>query len=287
MNFEELKYLELIDELIKNGDESLDRTGTGTKSLFGKQLKFSLEDNTLPLLTTKKVFFRGVVEELLFFLRGETQTKLLEEKGINIWKGNTSREFLDKKGLNYLEEGDLGKGYGFQWRSFGGSQEHCINGIDQIAYLIDGIRNDPYSRRHIVTAWNPQQLDEMALPPCHWSFQMYVRNGKLSCLWNQRSVDTFLGLPFNIASYALLTHIIAKCSNLEAKEIIFNGGDVHLYNNHIEQAKIQLEREPFKFPKIKINKEIKNISDIENLEFKDFELIGYESHKTIEAKMAI
>jgi thymidylate synthase len=287
MNIQERKYLDLMQEIIDDGKEVIDRTGVGTKSIFGTQLKFSLQNDTLPLITTKKVFFRGVVEELLFFLRGETQTKILEEKGINIWKGNTSREFLDKKGLSYLEEGDLGKGYGFQWRSFGGSQENSIHGIDQIVNLIDGIKNDPSSRRHIVTAWNPQQLDEMALPPCHWSFQMYVRDGGLSCLWNQRSVDTFLGLTYNLCSYALLTHIIAKCCGLKAKEVIFNGGDTHLYLNHIDQAKLQISREPFDFPKINITKEINNINDIENLKFDDFELIGYKHHEAIKAPMAI
>lgn len=297
MNKEELNYLNLLKEILINGEVSQDRTGVGTKSIFGTTLRFSLKDNTIPLLTTKKIFWKGVVEELLFFLRGETQTKKLEEKGVNIWKGNTSKEFIAQRGLDYLVEGDMGKGYGFQWRRFGESGawkygfeylgDGIITGVDQIKNLIDSLKNDPYSRRHIVTAWNPQQLDEMVLPPCHWSFQCYVRNGELSLLWNQRSVDTFLGLPFNIASYGLLAHILANTCGLKAKEIIFNGGDTHLYSNTIEQCYEQMSREPFEFPKLNINSDLRDIEDIENLNFNNFDLINYQSHPAIKAVMAV
>jgi thymidylate synthase len=285
MNLEELKYLELLRNIIDNGSERGDRTGTGTKSIFGTNLRFSLEDNTLPLLTTKKVFFKGVVEELLLFLRGETDTKKLEAKGVNIWKGNTSREFLDSRGLKLTPEGDMGLGYGAQWRDFNGTSNK--GGVDQISKLIEGIRKDPCSRRHLVSAWNPSQEHLMALPPCHYSFQMYVDNGKLSCMFNMRSVDTLLGLPFNIGSYALLTHIIAKTCDLTAKELIFSGADTHVYINHIDAAKIQLGRVPYSFPKIEIMKSLSSINDIENLAFEDFELNDYNCHPAIKAVMAI
>ncbi len=294
MNKEEDKYLDLLKEILENGDKKEDRTGVGTLSLFGTSLRFSLKNNTIPLLTTKKVFFKGVVEELLFFMRGDTDTKKLEAKGVNIWKGNTSREFLDKKGLHRLPEGSLGKGYGFQWRQFGATKNcdngHCRaddSGIDQLQQVIDTLKINPNDRRMIISAWNPQQLDEMALPPCHMMAQFYTSNNKLSCQFYQRSVDSFLGLPFNIASYALMTHIIAKAVGMEAKEVIFIGGDTHIYSNHIDQTKIQLLREPFDFPKIKINKEINNVQDIEALEFNNFELIDYKSHPSIKAEMAV
>ncbi len=287
MNQEEQNYLNLINNILTNGNERSDRTGVGTKSIFGTQLRFSLENDTLPLLTTKKVFFRGIVEELLFFLRGDTDTKKLEAKGINIWKGNTSREFLDKKGLLDLSEGDMGKGYGWQWRNFGGDNFNYVKGVDQIANVIKSLKEDPYSRRHIVSAWNPQQLNQMALPPCHAFFQFYVHNDELSCQWTQRSVDCGAGLPFNIASYGLLTHIIAKTVGLKAKEVIFSGGDTHCYLNHIDALKEQMKRVPNIFPTITINKKLTNIQDIENLRFEDFELKNYNPYSAIKMEMAI
>lgn len=310
MNHDEQSYLGLLKHILENGDEKLDRTNTGTKSVFGTQLRFSLEDDTVPMLTTKKMFSKGIIEELLFFIRGETDTKLLEAKGVNIWKGNTSREFLNSRGLNHLPEGSLGKGYGFQWRNFGGSKPgpdghfgSCLSGlsssafpcdcderpkgIDQLEQVFNTLKTNPDDRRMIITAWNPQQLDDMALPPCHMTVQFYVSDGKLSAQWYQRSVDSFLGLPFNILSYSIFTRIMAQAVGMKAKEVIFTGGDTHIYNNHIDQVKEQISREPFNFPKMKINKELKTIADMEALEYKDFEFTNYNSHPAIKAVMAV
>jgi len=291
MNIEETKYLELLKEIMDHGEDREDRTGIGTRSVFGRSLRFNLENDTLPLITTKKVFFKGVVEELLFFLRGHSNTKILEERGVKIWKGNTSREFLDSRGLTHLPEGNMGKGYGYQWRYFGSTttdEGSAIHGVDQIADVLKSLKEDPFSRRHLVSAWNPQQLKEMALPPCHYSFQFYVsKNKELSCLINQRSGDAFLGIVFNFASYALLTHIFAKALGYKAKELIWNGGDIHIYKNHFAAVKEQIEREPNPFPIIKIHKEIESLIDIEQLEFKDFELLDYKHHPSIKADMAV
>ncbi len=296
MNKEELEYLNLLSKIL-NGNERSDRTGVGTYSVFGTQLRFSLENGKIPMLTTKKMFARGVIEELLFFLRGDTDTKKLEAKGVNIWKGNTTREFLDKRGLTYLPEGDMGKGYGFQWRNFDGDDKRdtewsktsdpIVKGTDQIKKALHMIKNDPNSRKIIVSAWNPNQLNEMALEPCHCFFQFEVNDGELSCQWYQRSVDTFLGLPFNILSYAILTHMFAKASGLKAKELIFCGGNTHLYKNHINQAKLQISRTPYDFPTLEINQNISSIEDMEKLSFDNFEIIGYQSHPAIKADMAI
>lgn len=293
MNKEEQNYLDLLKDILENGTIHNDRTGVGTKNIFGTRLKFSLTNNQVPMLTTKRTFFKGVIEELLFFLRGETDTKKLEAKGVNIWKGNTSREFLDKKGLQDLPEGSIGKGYGFQWRSFNGligchdSGPSHNKGPDQLEQVLNSLKNNPMDRRMIISAWNPAQLDEMALPPCHMMVQFYVDNGKLSAQWYQRSVDSFLGLPFNILSYAIFTRIMAKAAGMEAKELIFVGGDTHIYQNHIEQVKEQISREPFQFPTMVINKELNSIQDIEALDLKDFEFQGYQCHPSIKADMAI
>jgi thymidylate synthase len=292
MNKDEQNYLDLLSKIMNEGAVKQDRTGIGTKSIFGTQLRFSLEENTLPLLTTKKMFTKGIIEELLFFIRGERDTKKLEAKGVNIWKGNTSKEFLLKRRLHHLNEGDMGKGYGVQWRNFGYEEgfdfENMeVRGIDQISDLLKSLKEDPDSRRHIVTAWNPAQLDQMALPPCHILFQCYVNNGELSLMWVQRSLDTFLGIPFNIASYAILTHILAKATGLKAKELIMSGGDSHIYLNHVDQVKEQLSREPYPFPKLNIKKDISSIEDIEKLSFEDFEVIEYKSHAAIKAPMAV
>lgn len=297
MNKEEQKYLDLLQEILDSGSSRDDRTGVGTKSLFGTQLRFSLEGGKIPMLTTKKMFSKGVIEELLLFLRGDTDTKQLEAKGVNIWKGNTSREFLDKRGLDYLPEGDMGKGYGFQWRHFGGEwnpdfpRQKYIDrdneGIDQVSQVINTLKTDPNDRRMIISAWNPNQLNQCALPPCHIICQFYANNNELSCQFMMRSVDSFLGLPFNILSYAILTHIIAKTVGMTAKEVIFVGGDTHIYNNHIDQVKTQIAREPYEFPTITINKELSSIADIEKLEFSDFAIEGYQSYPAIKAEMAI
>lgn len=294
-NKEEIEYLNLLKDIIENGSSRMDRTGIGTKSLFGTRLKFSLENNKVPMLTTKKMFVKGVIEELLFFLRGDTDTKKLEAKGVNIWKGNTSREFLDKRGLSYLPEGDMGLGYGWQWRSFGGEKkskytkitDYVESGFDQVADIIKQLKEDPYSRRMIISGWNPLQLKDCALPPCHVLYQVYVDEGKLSAQFYMRSVDEFLGSPFNILSYAILTKILAKTANLETKELIFIGGDSHIYNNHIDQVKEQISRDPFEFPTMNINKELSTIEDIEKLCLEDFEFNNYQSHPAIKAEMCI
>lgn len=297
MNLEEQEYLKLLKNILENGAQRPDRTGVGTIGVFGTNLRFSLKDNKVPMLTTKKMFAKGIIEELLFFLRGDTDTKLLEAKGVNIWKGNTSREFLDKLGLKHLPEGSMGKGYGFQWRKFGahdeqidyesGLYESTPQGVDQLKNVIDSIRFDPYGRRHIITAWNPQQLNKMALPPCHMMVQFYVNNGELSSQFYMRSVDSFLGLPFNILSYAIMTRIVAETCGLTAKEIVFVGGDTHIYTNHVNQVSEQINREPFEFPTMTINKKLWTVEDIEKLEFKDFEIVGYQSHPSIKAEMAV
>jgi len=298
-NQEELNYLRLLRDIL-HGSERTDRTGVGTYSIFGSQLRFSLENNKVPMLTTKKIFTKGVIEELLFFLRGETDTKKLEAKGVNIWKGNTTREFLDKRGLVDLPEGDMGKGYSFQYRNFGGkiiSNKYDANkrppmnryadGVDQINEALNLLKTDPYSRRILVSAWNPKQLSETSLPPCHCFYQMYVDNGKLSLQWYQRSVDAFLGWPINVLSYAILTRLFAKAANLEPGELIFTGGDIHIYKNHIKQVMEQLSRDPYPFPTMNINKKIETVEDMENLSYEDFIFENYQCHPTIKAPMCV
>lgn len=295
MNAEEKNYLAFLQNILDNGSVRSDRTGVGTVGLFGTNLRFSLRDNTIPVLTTKKVFWKGVVEELLFFIRGETDSKKLEAKGVNIWKGNTSREFLDKRGLSDYKEGQMGPMYGYQWRKFGTPvmeydgpcHRDSHEPIDQLQNAFNLIKNDPDSRRILVTAYNPQALALSVLEPCHIFLQFYVDNGGLSLQWYQRSVDSFLGLPFNIASYALLCHLMAEATGLKAKELIFSGGDTHVYSNHIEPVKVQLAREPFAFPKLKIGKNLNSLQDIEKLELSDLTLEDYQSHPAIKAEMAV
>jgi thymidylate synthase len=300
MNQEEANYQNMLKDIICLGSGRTDRTGVGTIGTFGTQLRFSLKNSVVPMLTTKKMFSKGIIEELLFFLCGKTDTKELETKGVNIWHGNTTREFLDKKGLVDLPEGDMGKGYGFQWRNFGGKitsnkydasrhspMNRYADGVDQVKEALHLLKTDPYSRRILVSAWNPKQLPETSLPPCHYAYQMYVSDNKLSLMWQQRSVDCFLGLPFNILSYAILTRMFAKAANLEPGELIFNGGDTHVYLNHIEQVKEQISREPYPFPTMNIKKELHTIEDMENLCFEDFEFEGYKHHPAIKAPMAV
>ena len=296
---EEYKYLHLLQKILDEGSVKGDRTGVGTKSIYGTQLKFDLR-NSLPVLTTKKVFWKGVVEELLWFIRGQTDSKLLEAKGVKIWTGNTSRAFLDKKGLRW-REGEIGPGYGFQWRHWGkyydevpaGTPEGIVHsrvvagGVDQFAKVIETLKKNPNDRRMIVSAWNPDQIDMMALPPCHLLYQFDVTDGYLNCQWYQRSVDSFLGLPFNITSYAVLTYIVAKTVGLKPGTLTFAGGDTHLYLNHMDQVKEQLARVPFAFPKLTITKELNSVEDIEKLELADLVLEGYQSHAPIKAEMAV
>jgi len=261
-------YLDLMQHIVDNGTDKNDRTGTGTRSVFGHQMRFDLSKG-FPLVTTKKCHLRSIVHELLWFLNGDTNTKYLVDNGVKIWD-----EWAD-------ENGELGPVYGKQWRSWPASDGQFI---DQITDLISLLRNDPDSRRMIVCAWNVGQLSEMALSPCHCLFQFYVADGKLSCQLYQRSCDVFLGLPFNIASYAMLTHMLAQQVGLEVGDFIWSGGDTHLYSNHMEQVALQLTREPLDLPTLTINRKPDSIFDYK---FEDFEITGYEPHPHIKAPVAI
>ena len=288
-NPSEDEYLNVLNKIIITGIKTNDRTGVGTFSTFGQMLKFPLSNSTLPLLTTKNVFTKGVLEELLWFIKGETYAKKLRDKGVHIWDGNGSREFLDSRGLVNNEEFDLGPVYGFQWRHFGATYEghdkdYTGKGVDQLKNIIELIKKDPTTRRAICIAWNPLDLDNMALPPCHMSFMFKVYDNKLSCCMFQRSADWFLGVPFNIASYAMLTHIIAQQCNLEAGELVMQFGDAHLYQNHLEQANRQLKRKSRNYPKFIIKNKKENLDDYE---FEDFEINGYYPYPGIKAPMAV
>ncbi|XP_012843023.1 PREDICTED: bifunctional dihydrofolate reductase-thymidylate synthase 1-like isoform X1 [Erythranthe guttata] len=285
---EEFLYLRLVQDIISNGNNKDDRTGTGTLSKFGCQIRFNLR-KSFPLLTTKRVFWRGVVEELLWFISGSTNAKILQEKGIHIWDGNASRDFLDSIGLTEREEGDLGPVYGFQWRHFGARytnmhDDYTGQGIDQLMDVIDKIKNKPDDRRIILSAWNPSDLKLMALPPCHMSAQFYVANGELSCQMYQRSADMGLGVPFNIASYALLTCMIAHVCGLVPGDFIHVFGDAHVYKTHVGPLQEQLKKLPRPFPILRINTEKK---DIDSFVAGDFELVNYEPHQKLEMKMAV
>ena len=262
------QYLDLLREIRDNGVTKTDRTGVGTKSIFGHQMRFNLQDG-FPLLTTKKVFLKGIIYELLWFLKGDTNIKFLTDHNVHIWD-----EWAD-------ENGDLGYVYGKQWRSWETTDGRAI---DQISQVVDLIKNHPDSRRILVTAWNPAEIDKMALPPCHCLFQFYVADGKLSCQLYQRSADTFLGVPFNIASYALLTMMLAQVCGLEPGEFIHTTGDTHIYLNHLEQVNEQLSREPRPLPKMIINPDVKSIFDFK---YEDFQLEGYDPYPAIKAPVAV
>jgi thymidylate synthase len=286
---EEHQYLDQIRHVINYGKTRLDRTGVGTKSVFGYNARYSLRNNILPLLTTKKVFLKGVIEELLWFIKGSTNAKELSAVGVRIWDGNSSREFLDKSGFPQREEGDLGPIYGFQWRHFGAKYinmhtDYTGQGIDQLREVIHKIKHSPNDRRIIMSAWNPMDLSEMALPPCHCFVQFYVSDFELSCLLYQRSADMGLGVPFNIASYALLTHMIAHVCGLKAGEFIHQIGDCHVYLNHLQPLEEQLSREPKPFPTLRFKR---TIDDIEKFTSSDFEVLGYEFHPPIKMDMAV
>ena len=263
------QYLDLLREIYEHGTVKTDRTGVGTKSIFGHQMRFDLSEG-FPLLTTKKVFTRGIIEDLLWFLAGDTNKNHLQEKGVHIWDG-----------WGDDESGELGPVYGHQWRAW---DDYKGGHIDQIAQAVDLIRNHPDSRRILVNAWNVAQIDDMALPPCHCLFQFYVADGKLSCQLYQRSADVFLGVPFNIASYALLTMMMAQVCGLEPGSFIHTTGDTHLYLNHFEQAQLQLSREPRTLPKMHINPDVK---DIFSFRAEDFTLEGYDPWPAIKAPVAI
>ncbi len=262
------QYLDLLTTILEKGTTKEDRTGTGTISMFGHQLRFDLSEG-FPMITTKKLHLKSIIYELLWFLAGDTNVKYLQENGVRIWN-----EWADEKG-------DLGHIYGYQWRSWptpDGSH------IDQISNVLHSIKNNPDSRRHIVSAWNVGELDKMNLPPCHILFQFYVAQGKLSCQLYQRSADVFLGVPFNIASYALLTMMIAQAAGLKPGDFVHTFGDVHIYSNHINQVKLQLTRKPYPLPTMKINPEIKSIFDFK---YEDFELVNYQAHPHIKGEVAV
>ncbi len=262
------QYHELLQHLLDNGVKKEDRTGTGTYSVFGHQMRFNLAEG-FPLMTTKKLHTRSIFHELLWFLKGDTNISYLKENGVSIWD-----EWAD-------ENGNLGPVYGYQWRSWPNPDG---TSTDQIVNLVNGLKNNPNSRRHIVSAWNPSFIEEMALPPCHCLFQFYVAEGKLSCQLYQRSCDTFLGVPFNIASYALLVHMIAQVCDLEVGDFVWTGGDVHLYTNHVEQAKLQLTRELRPLPTLKLNP---NVKDLFAFTIDDISIENYDPHPHIKAAVAV
>ncbi len=257
------QYLDLLKNILENGQKKDDRTGTGTISIFGTQTRYNL-NNGFPLLTTKKIHLKSIIYELLWFLQGDTNVKYLQENGVRIWN-----EWAD-------ENGDLGPVYGKQWRDF--------DGVDQITEVVNTLKTNPNSRRIIVSAWNPKDVNKMALPPCHTMFQFFVINNKLSCQLYQRSADCFLGVPFNIASYALLTMMMAQVCNLGLGDFIHTTGDTHIYLNHIDQVKLQLTREPYPLPKMELNKNIKSIFDFK---YDDFNLIDYQCHPAIKAQVSV
>lgn len=288
------QYLDLLQHILNEGTSREDRTSTGTISTFGYQMRFNLQEG-FPLLTTKKVHFKSVVYELLWFIQGSTNIRPLVLNDVRIWndwpyvkytkhpayQGESMSEFIEKIKVNEdfaLKFGNLGPVYGKQWRNF--------DGVDQLAVLIDGLKNNPFSRRHIISAWNPSELTDMALPPCHMMMQFYVSSDRkrLSCQLYQRSADVFLGVPFNIASYALFTAMIAQAVGLEAGDFVHSFGDVHIYNDHLTQVKTQLEREPKTLPKLWLNP---NITDIESFTYEDIKLEGYEPHPLISAKVSV
>ena len=262
------QYLEMMRHVLESGVRKSDRTGTGTISVFGYQMRFSLGDS-FPLLTTKKLHLKSIVYELLWMLRGETNVQYLNDHGVTIWD-----EWAD-------EMGELGPVYGAQWRSWRGVDGRVI---DQISWVVDQIKNKPDSRRHMVSAWNPSEVDRMALPPCHTLFQFYVADGTLSCQLYQRSADIFLGVPFNIASYALLTTMMAQATDLQPGEFVHTFGDAHIYLNHLEQVNVQLSREPHPLPKMELNPSVKSSFEFD---YSDFNLVGYDPHPHIRAKVSV
>jgi thymidylate synthase len=294
-NTEEYQYLNLIRDILDKGTWEEGRNGR-TKSIFGSMMRFSLANGQIPILTTKKTAWKTCLKELLWFIRGETNNKLLQAQGVHIWDGNTTREFLDSRGLHLYPEGMIGPGYGYQWRNFGASYncftgkaidgiEHPFNGIDQLQPIIDALKDPKQrtSRRLVMTAWNPKQLDQMALPPCHILCQFNVHDGnKLSCSMYQRSCDEFLGQPINIASYSFLTHLLAKHCGLEAYEFVYFMGNCHIYENSVDACKLQLTRKPYKFPTLSIKQIRENINDYQ---VEDFEIHNYQCHEAIKVAM--
>lgn len=287
-NLEEAQYIDLVKKILTSGSRRDDRTGTGTLSLFGAQMRFDLTNDCLPLLTTKRVNWCAIVHELLWMISGCTDSCQLARRGTNIWNVNGSRKFLDSRGFTTRREGDLGPVYGFQWRHFGATYVDCDTnytgqGIDQLAKIVEQIKREPSSRRIIMSAWNPMDEELMVLPPCHVLAQFYVNGDELSCQLYQRSGDMGLGVPFNIASYSLLTHMLAHVCNLRAKEFIYTLGDAHIYLNHVDQLEMQITREPRAFPRLKIQRTVPTIDDFCLV---DFKLIDYTPHSSIVLKMS-
>lgn len=290
VNREEEQYLDLVRKIISEGVRKSTRTGIDSLAIFGNVMRFSLKDGRIPVLTTKKVFWRAVVEELLWFLRGETSSQILSRKNIGIWDGNGTREFLESRGLGHREEGDLGPIYGFQWRHFGARYVDCHTdyegqGVDQIQEIIHTLKTDPSSRRMVLTAWNPTCLHEMALPPCHVMSIFNVLDGRLNCMVTQRSADVGLGVPFNIASYALLVYILSHVTGIPPGDLVYTTADTHIYENHIDALKIQVQRIPEQFPCVRINTE--PTTKIEDIRMKDIKLTDYLCHEAIPMPMSI
>ena len=277
-------YLDLLQHILDNGRPRQDRTGTGTVGVFGYQMRFDLAEG-FPLLTTKKLHLRSIIHELLWFLAGETRVEPLQEAGVRIWNEWATAEECGRFGR---EAGDLGPVYGHQWRNFGatvqGDGSYARDGVDQIQRLLDGLQNNPWSRRHLVTGWNPKEANQVTLPPCHTLFQFYVQDGRLSCQLYQRSADVFLGVPFNIASYSLLLMMIAQVSGLEPGEFVHSFGDAHLYTNHLDQARLQLSRDLRARPRMVLNPAVK---DLFAFTYEDFKLEGYEPHPHIKAQVSV
>jgi len=292
VNVEEQQYLTAVKDVIENGCDKMDRTLTGTFSKFGLLMRFSLRNNVLPMLTTKRVFWKGVVEELLWLLKGCTDSNKLKEKGVTIWDENGSRSFLDRCGFQTRKEGDLGPVYGFQWRHSGAKYITCDTdykgqGFDQVAEVVRLLKEDPYSRRIVMSAWNPSDLKQMALPPCHVSAQFSVNPNtkELSCMMYQRSVDLGLGAPFNIASYSLLTHLLCFLTGFKPGEFVYSMGDYHVYKNHVDPLKEQLKRTPISFPTLQIKPQTK-VANLWDFQFSDLVLKNYQCYDSVKMKMA-
>ena len=286
INAEEEKMLEVMSRILSEGVIKTDRTGVGTISKFGMQLNFSLADHSFPLMTTRPMFLRGIFEELMLYIRGQTDSKILEDKKINVWKPNTTRQFLDSKGLQHLPVGDMGPSYGFLFRHFGATYTNCLadytgKGTDQLAILIDKLKNNPSDRRLIISLWDPSMIDKCPLPPCLYNYQFYVNDKKLSCMMTQRSSDIAVAGGWNVATGALLTIMLAASCNLVPDELIWNIGDAHIYKNLIEQVKEQLTRTPYPYPKLFLNKK----NDITDYQFDDLTLVGYQTHPQIKLTM--
>lgn len=285
------QYLNLLNSIVVSGTRRENRTGVYTRSLLGQTLRFEDINGNFPLITTKRVPFRMIFEETMFFLRGDTQTKKLEEKGIKIWTGNTTRSFLDSRGLYHLEEGDMGKGYGHQIRNFASS------GYDQLTELIRGLREDPWDRRHIISHWCPSEVKDAALPPCHimhmYTVEQVDKEFYLDSSFVMRSTDTFHGLPFNIASYALINILLANCCGYKPRNLVYFGHDVHVYETHLDVVAKQLEREPYTSPRVLVKNKLyqesvaATVEELSKLTYEDIELIGYQSHKSLKAEMVV